>query len=186
MRAGHSFVLHIQTEWPITAAASDHQHHGEVNQQVASHSQSSCQADDAMDYVNEQPGSPGGQPPHEHPDADPHDSASEASIHSADRSILVYRLHARDEHCFVTWSTYMTILDGIIHALRLLRSQIRTFHRLAVVPPDIMRSLRKPLFSNQYMMYQQVRMRNSSLWTRLSTFIPWHQVYLFLQQPADR
>ncbi|CAL1154087.1 unnamed protein product, partial [Cladocopium goreaui] len=82
-------------------------------------------------------GAPGEQPPFQPPDADPHDSESDASIHSADKSILVYRLHARDEHCFATWSTYMTILDGIIHALRLPRSQIRTFHRLAVLPPDI-------------------------------------------------
>ena len=107
MRAGHSFVLHIQTAWPISAAASEHQHHGADSNQVASHSQSSRQAEDAMDYTNDDPGAPGGQPPPEPPDADPHDSASDTSIHSADKSILVYRLHARDEHCFATWSTYM-------------------------------------------------------------------------------
>ena len=39
MRAGHSFVLHIQTAWPIIAAASDNQHQGGESSQAASHSQ---------------------------------------------------------------------------------------------------------------------------------------------------
>ena len=139
MRAGHSFVLHIQNAWSILAVAGDHPpRDGASSSQTAQPAQVSEFGDlQDIDFTHEDNPPPGGNP-HDEPPEDGHDgAASDASIHSTDKGVLVYRLHARDEHCFVTWSTYMTILDGIVHELRLPRNQIRTFHRLAVIPPDV-------------------------------------------------
>lgn len=139
MRAGHSFVLHIQNAWQILAATGDSQQGEGASSSQAAHQPHEVDQHDShdMDFTTDANPSPGGPPPAEPPEGGNHESDSDDSIHSMDKGVLVYRLQARDEHCFVTWSTYMTILDGIVHALRLPRNQIRTFHRLTVLPPDV-------------------------------------------------
>ena len=143
MHNGHAFVLHIQKALhSIKQAGASDQH--SAHERHASGSQGSGSAPFGSDRFDFQADHalPGGdqspdQPPQGPPSDGPQDHESDVSIHSGDKGILVYRLHARDEHCFVAWTTYMSILDGIIHELRLPRSQIRAFHRLLAKPPDV-------------------------------------------------
>lgn len=137
MQAGHGFTLVVNNA-VASSQSIDDDTMGDLSQaassahQTTSHEPPSGEAPlDEPDYdEHEGDFDPPDGPPPDGPDQD----GSDASIHSSDLGVLVYRLNAPDGHCFATWTTYSSILDDIIHGLRLPRDQVRCFHRLAVTP----------------------------------------------------
>ena len=136
MENGHSFVIHVWSVLQVAGPSS------------CSHDDCGSQVEIDIDFTG---GTTGQNTPSttrdamaidsqghaDHADPPPDDQASETSIHSGDLGVLVYRLQAPDSHCFVPWNNYMTILDAILHELRLPRREFRCFHALAVVPVDV-------------------------------------------------
>eukprot|EP00435_Cladocopium_sp_Y103_P012460 s1027_g3.t1 len=133
MRAGHSFVVTIEPSsaaatgstgsrpFPTEASCSSHAEHD----QVGPHQSTSPDYDDQNDLHDDGPPSPDPPLP---------DDVSDSSLHSNDKGVLIYGLHAPERHCFVTWTTYMSILDGIVHGLHLRKTDVRCFHHLSVQP----------------------------------------------------
>ena len=140
MAAGHSFVIHIWSQLQPLQVMHSPAHDGSAT--VDYEPTADRPADDTNTPRSRTPvegdsekdgGEEGGE-------ADPPpDAQSDSSIHSGDLGVLVYRLNAPDGHCFVPWQHRMTILDGILHALRLPRREFRCYHVLAVTPVDVQR-----------------------------------------------
>ena len=139
MQRGHGFTLVVHNDFTAASSSNDFDQGGDSNAFAPERSDAGEEwnGNEAFDFAPNQGQSPrGSDPPQDqHPDdhEGPHDD-SDASIHSADLGVLVYRLNAPEAHCFATWTTYASILDDLIHGLRLPRNQVRCFHRLAVAP----------------------------------------------------
>ena len=128
MESGHAFAIHI---W---STVSQVQSTGTTGQGTPTNVEQ-----DGHDFTPLSPGRPPDDPNEEGDDQAPMqiEAQSDTSIHSGDMSVLVYRLNAPDGHCFVPWTQYMSILDAILHELRLPPRDFRCFHTLAVTPVDV-------------------------------------------------
>eukprot|EP00435_Cladocopium_sp_Y103_P056434 s522_g19.t1 len=136
MRAGHSFVVTIEpapivaagssSSRPFPTAASDIS--APAGDHCGPHQPGSFDYDELPEHKDDGPPSPDPPPP---------DDDGTSSLHSSDKGVLVYGLHVPERHCFVTWTTYMTILDGIIYGLHLRKADVRCFHYLTVQPTGL-------------------------------------------------
>lgn len=136
MVPGHSFVLNVWDQPRLLANDPTEDTTG-LSAPVQNHCAYRLEVEpDDVHSVDLEPGTPvlDDAPNHdslEEPDDPPQDSP--ASIHSGDMSVMVYRLNAPDDHCFVTWTMYMTTLAGILHELRLPRRLFRCFMSLLFI-----------------------------------------------------
>ena len=139
MEPGHAFVIHVWSVLQTTRTSSHSHEDGSPIRDVDM--DSSAMPEDAMGHATPSTAQEAmitdSHDREEQDDPPPEDQVSEASIHSGDMGVLVCRLQAPDGHCFVPWNNYMTILDAILHELRLPRREYRCFHVLAVAPVDI-------------------------------------------------
>eukprot|EP00435_Cladocopium_sp_Y103_P061146 s257_g22.t1 len=133
MRAGHSFVVTIEPAPVDATGSSSSRPPPSTAPCLATADGDLCgyQQPTSPDY-EDQPDLHDDGPPS--PDPPPDDDASPSSLHSTDKGVLVYGLHVPERHCFVTWTTYMAILDGIVHGLHLRKATVRCFHHLSVSP----------------------------------------------------